>query len=658
MKGRIRIFWCNYFFLLRVFPTTKQSHENFIRAVCPEHLRNDFSTLFEYSNKQYNNCRTWFKQRTAYFAREFLENTEAGKAWTLARKRADEYHDEAPGEFAGASATEAQLEGPQKVLDLFNFMDKPGIQFTSYHMIEFYKKYLLMVEQEEEVPAGSNLVSWMAHDDDDYWRGNLFTVALTAILKYVQIEGRTPGGTKQSGFTAIMDNIDFDWRERVEKDLMFQFNPNISPDEAFADNISYSTYKPHVVGEFVAPEHQKYTDLALASKPVPANATEMEVDDNDWFSGIGDDDFHQTEAASQHVGSQHVASHFVLPQNASQVGPTPATSFSPSQFATPERFKAVKSIPLPPPGDGSVERPFTFIRAVPDVVSSPPRPLAEIMGGYMEHDDNFYNQDLVAAVADASNKSNEEPSKFLKEQLDSAGVRHDKKMLKLTNIICPPSRDPASTHIANLWTNSNIYGQTALMISQIKQRHSYLMAVSFNIQNEIEGLKKLKVQLENDEKELQRMIDFQEYMNSNLDDEKKAIEGQKERINEMRKNVAWIQDADKVGASGAFESPIDLTQNLSTMSNSPSEGTRGRVNSRFNAYNTKKHLEEKRKAEGVQVGAANVSDNGGKTGNDSDGKPPGENTPGANPFDGKSFGENSQLADHGVGKGSSVTENE
>lgn len=82
----------------------------------------------------------------------------------------------------------SKFESPESPSDLLRWKDSNGIQFTKLHDIKFFKKFLQVVETDED--GAGETTGWLEDVSSGFWLEGLTNVALKLILSYMCIEGK------------------------------------------------------------------------------------------------------------------------------------------------------------------------------------------------------------------------------------------------------------------------------------------------------------------------------------------------------------------------------------------------------------------------------------------------------------------------------------
>lgn len=252
----MKVFWGIYFFYYRHM--VSEQRRTLVQAITPRGMRHEYAGLMEYSDKQFNNVKKYIRKKMIAYGEQYLLS-EAGKLWKEAQAAAEEQRVATNNQFVGASA--AEIEMPTTVQDLFNWQGQIGIQFTKYHLIDFFLVPLLVCEREGD-HKDPMIIEWMHSDENDFWLTNCMQLALTLILYYVQFEGKFEDGVREQAITKALDNTYFD----TSTAECPNWDPLIKPDQLFSDNTQLSKYLPSGYNNIATDQHH-YTPEALSRQP-------------------------------------------------------------------------------------------------------------------------------------------------------------------------------------------------------------------------------------------------------------------------------------------------------------------------------------------------------------------------------------------------------
>lgn len=404
----------------------------------------------------------------------FLES-EAGTFWLKARELANEVRVDTDGTFIGAE----DVPGPTTTQHLLRFNDRPGISWTKMNVIDFYKRYLILLEQEETSTADESCVGWI-EKDDGFWLENLSNVALTCILFWVQIEGVRRGTLKVTALGRFAGNCNFDYGARTDFPEM---GSKIEAEAIVKDSKKIESYYADGLNN-IGNDLVHYTDGALDG-----------ADDTDIDEDYDEDELENEDGA-------------------------------------PIVLKGTKENPLrKAPVVPLEDEPLSLQEIMnADYGDLPGPPIAEDL----EMDDNFLTPEVVAAVQLAVDEKNTELSASLVDRLTDMGVAHSIDMIRIPNVTIPIQKLPGSAQMAHLFANSNIYGQVALTKEAIDARISYIRNVCWRMQQEKVELEKEMKELDAIEQGLVATVVFNNNFAAELEGTRKLIAEKKRKIENLK----------------------------------------------------------------------------------------------------------------------------
>ena len=242
-KGKCRMFW-NQFFLIHRHASTDERSTLFDQLL-PNRLLSHKHELFVYFERTHSNNQNYLRHKIRQYGEHFLNETAAGKAWR--------------SQLKSLGAGSVFVDTPTAPTDLMLWQGLQGIEFTRFHCIDFWKKFLVTCDTEE---ADEGYIGWLAGDNDGFWLDNLTNVALKLILLYVQIEGPMPDSVKATTITRALSNVGFEVPEIKEWP---EFDPSIV-DPMVLVNDTRHLPAPAGSGNLGNSVHF-YTDDALSQKP-------------------------------------------------------------------------------------------------------------------------------------------------------------------------------------------------------------------------------------------------------------------------------------------------------------------------------------------------------------------------------------------------------
>ena len=452
-----------------------------VQFTTPLSLRDKYTELLSYSNKQFNTNKTWFTAMVKKYGKVFLES-DSGKAWLSYRADAAKLAEKGTEVYVGDSTT--HIVGPETVEDLFHLdvseradpdPNFTGLHWTRYNAIDFYKKYLLLVETEPT--EDERLVGWLADDPDNFWLNALSQVALEAILFWVQHEGPCSGGLKQGALGAFVSQGGFNF----EGQPLPKHSTRRVPSEVTSDNTAYEHYEAlgkNNLGTNMA----TYTAEALATQP----SEESDLEDEEDI--IMDDELAGTSGVEDGSESQHVA------------------AAAAARTAQRVRRSLRRHIGL-----GTDEAPFTVVPPAPKLIATAQLSLGAIMDGDlglgMENDDIWTEEEgLNQAIAIEADEESTRLANNLSNRLENVGMAHTRQQIFINSITVPQVVEPGSRETGVLFANSNIFGQLALMRRMLKRRVAFLSSVYGTMRAEMEEIAQRQAELDAEEAKLRKAL--------------------------------------------------------------------------------------------------------------------------------------------------------
>ena len=131
--------------------------------------------MYSYFERTFVGHQNWIRNQVKLFGDQWL-NSECGQAWR--RQIAD----------IPIGATNTKFESPESPWDLLCWKGLNGIHFTKLHAIEFYEKFLQVVETDDD--RKGDTIGWLECDLSGFWLDELTNAALRLILSYVRVEGK------------------------------------------------------------------------------------------------------------------------------------------------------------------------------------------------------------------------------------------------------------------------------------------------------------------------------------------------------------------------------------------------------------------------------------------------------------------------------------
>ena len=434
------MFWAVFFFLARHM--TSSDRTLLVQFLTPLGLRDKYNDLLAYSNKQFNRNKTWFTDMVKKYGKVYLDS-ESGKAWLAYRAEADKHPDTIAGKYVGESTE--HIKGPETVGDLFHFdvdADKEnpdptytGLHWTRYNAIDFYKKFLLLVETE---PTGDErLVGWLDNDPDNFWLNALSQVALEAILFYVQHEGPHGNSLKQGALGTFLAQSGFEF----DGETVPRHNTRKIPSEVYSDNASYEYYEAYGKNN-LGSNLAMYTDEALDAQPSEADSSDPEFDEEELED-------------SKEPGMEEAS--------ASQLRAVFGLRGEPGMRKTVSRREDI--------GLGTADEPYILVPRAPTQVVVEPLSLEEIMDGElglgMENDDAWTAEGgLAALISTVADEESTMLANNLGERMEDAGLTYTRQQIFIKSVTVPEVMVPYARETGKLLANSNIFGQYALLFAK------------------------------------------------------------------------------------------------------------------------------------------------------------------------------------------------
>lgn len=236
-------------------------------------FRSEWKDINDYSDKQFNNCKTFYTSAISRYGDEWLKSP-AGLSWAEDLTEAAEMAKDETGELVGYAGTSStQIKGPTTTEDIVKFQGLTGLDLTSYHIIDIHKKFLLSVER-ETVPDTAppyKFVGWIENDESFWWLNQLKDMALLNILFYVKHEGKQRGSMKGGGLSACVESNIFDYRGQNLPEL----DPSLDPVSTFSNNTHIANFIPYG-GQTVGNNMVHHSKEALATQPGSVDPNERE----------------------------------------------------------------------------------------------------------------------------------------------------------------------------------------------------------------------------------------------------------------------------------------------------------------------------------------------------------------------------------------------
>ena len=194
--------WGQFFFVRRHLTTDQRSL--LFNMITPPVLTSSHVTdMYTYFERSFANHQNWLRNQIKLFGEQWL-NSECGQAWKQHIADVD---------ASPMGTANLKFESPESPADLLRWKDSNGIQFTKLQAIEFFKKFLQVVETDDD--GTGETIGWLEGDSSDFWLEELMNVALKLILAYVCIEGKVQDCKAASANILITWHRPQPWYDKV-----------------------------------------------------------------------------------------------------------------------------------------------------------------------------------------------------------------------------------------------------------------------------------------------------------------------------------------------------------------------------------------------------------------------------------------------------------
>jgi hypothetical protein len=131
------MFWNQMFFIQRHISVDTRN-ALFDTLIPPTLAANSLTRneLWLYFDKAFTNAQVWFRTKIKEYGEFFLTKTPAGQAWRLQIKQAVQQ---------GVGHESTHIDKPESARDLLEWQGLRGLEFTKFHTIDFYRRYLVTV---------------------------------------------------------------------------------------------------------------------------------------------------------------------------------------------------------------------------------------------------------------------------------------------------------------------------------------------------------------------------------------------------------------------------------------------------------------------------------------------------------------------------------